>query len=268
MNTLHNLQHNFVSAVFDDTDNGFSQSIMSDSINGARRLQIYHNNIYISLTNALRAVYPVVSRLVGDDFFRFIATEYIKKHPSRSGNLHDFGNQFASFIENFTPAKALVYLSDVARLEWAYHIVFHEVDCPSFDVTNLEQVSEEYYHKLIFIPNPASQLIKSPYPILRIWQQNQDTQFQNNGDGDNTKSEAIINLDQGETRLLIIRRDLDIEFQTLEKEEYAFLNAIYNHSDFFTACDAATTVDPECDISKMLLKHIQTHALVDFQIRD
>ncbi|WP_455207285.1 HvfC/BufC family peptide modification chaperone [Kaarinaea lacus] len=266
MNTLHNLQHNFVSAVFEDTDNSFSQSIMSESINGARRLQIYHNNIYISLTNALSTVYPVVNRLVGDDFFRFMATEYIKKQPSRSGNLHDFGNQLASFIENFTPAKALVYLSDVARLEWAYHIVFHEDDCPSFDVTKLEQVSEEYYNKLIFTANPASQLINSPYPILRIWQKNQDIQFQDNDD--NTESGTIIRLDEGETRLLIIRRDLDIEFQTLEKEEYAFLDAIYNHSDFFTACDAATTIDPECNISKMLLKHIQTLTLVDFQIRD
>ena len=61
MNTLHELQHDFVATVFDEKDNDFSQSIIADGIIGARRLQIYHNNIYISLRDALAAVYLVIS---------------------------------------------------------------------------------------------------------------------------------------------------------------------------------------------------------------
>ena len=265
MRTLHNLQNNFVTAVFEDNNSGFSQSIVSDSINGSRRLQIYHNNIYISLSNALSAVYPVVNRLVGDDFFKFMATEYIKKHPSRSGNLHEFGNQFSLFIRGFQPADALVYLSDVAQLEWAYHSVFHEADSPEFDISKLEQIDKKHYDKLFFIPNPASRIVKSAYPILNIWQANQDTQLQ---DDDSSTEPEIINIDQGGTRLLVIRRNMDIEFQILEHDEYVFLNAIYHSTDFFATCDATMQENPECNIGHLLLKHIQAHTLTDCKIHD
>jgi len=265
MNTLRDLQADFIDTVFDGNNNGLSQSILSDSINGARRLQIYHNNIYISLTNALSEVYPVVDRLVGDDFFKFMATEYTKKHPSQSGNLHEFGNQFPFFIESFEPAGELVYLSDVARLEWAYHSVFHAANSPNFDIPKLEQITEEDYHKLIFKPNPASQLVKSPYPILQIWKANQDDQAH---DGDNNTIAETINLDDGETSLLVIRRNLDVEFQILDNAEHAFLDACYKQSNFFTACDAATQAEPECNVGQLLLKHIQTHTLVNFDFQD
>ncbi|MEJ2180080.1 MAG: DNA-binding domain-containing protein [Gammaproteobacteria bacterium] len=264
MNTLRELQDNFIANVFDSNDNGFNQSILSNSISGARRLQIYHNNIYISLTDALNAVYPVVNRLVDDEFFRFMATEYIAAHPSRSGNLHDFGNQFAHFIKSFQPAGELVYLSDVARLEWAYHSVFHAADSPNFDITKLEQITEQDYHKLVFTPNPASQLIESPYPILQIWEANQDDREL---DKNNNAIPETISLDDGETHLLVIRRNLDIEFQTMGYAEYAFLAACYKQNNFFAACDAATQVEPECNVGQLLLKHIQTHTLISFALQ-
>ena len=263
MKPLRDLQDNFIANVFDSNDNGFNQSILSDSISGARRLQIYHNNIYISLTDALIAVYPVVNRLVGDEFFKFMANEYITAHPSRSGNLHEFGNRFAYFIESFQPAGELVYLSDVARLEWAYHAVFHAAGSPDFDVAKLEQVTEQDYHKLVFTPNPASQLVASPYPILQIWEANQgDRELDNN----NNAIPETISLDDGKTRLLVIRRNLDIEFQALDDAEYAFLDACYKQNDFFTACEAATQIEPECNVGQLLLKHIQTRTLVSFAL--
>jgi len=261
MNALHNLQHNFVASVYDDVDNNFDQSIVPHGISGARRLQIYHNNIYISLTKALHSVYPVVNRLVGDDFFKFMAVEYIKKHPSKSGNLHDFGDQFPIFITSFEPANKLVYLGDVARLEWLYHTVFHAADSPEFNLEKLEQIDKKYYDRLVFKPNPASQLFESAFPVLEIWQANQDNQYQDGTEPD------VVNINQGGTRLLIIRRGLDVEFQTLELEEYAFLRAIFDGSNFFTACDAAAQDNPECNVGHLLLKHIQTHTIKDCEIR-
>src|SRR5689334_10948952 len=43
----------------------------------ARRLQVYRNNLVVSLTAALEAVYPVVARLVGAGFFRQVARAFI-----------------------------------------------------------------------------------------------------------------------------------------------------------------------------------------------
>ncbi len=70
----------------------------------AARFGIYKNNVYAHLIEALEASFPVVKRLVGDDFFRFAARSYIPRHPSRSGALLDFGGSFVEFLESFEPA--------------------------------------------------------------------------------------------------------------------------------------------------------------------
>jgi len=267
MNTLRNLQQKFIAAVFDDQsddqDNHFDESLVPTKIDGKRRLRIYHNNIYTSLTEALSAVYPVIKKLVGDEFFHFMARAFIRQFPSVSGNLHDFGAQLPVFIEEFEPANSLVYLADVARLEWAYHYVFHAADCQPFNAEKLQQVNQESYFKLIFAANPACQLIFSAYPILKIWQSNQqsssdDTLQQDNGEP--------IHLEQGESRLLVIRKPLGIEIHSLASDEFAFLQAIYRRNPFFTACDAATHINPQCDISAWLLKHIQNQTIIDCEI--
>jgi len=265
MNTLRSLQANFIAAVVDGEQSGLNRNIIQTSIPGYRRIQIYHNNIYISLTNALSAVFPVIQRLVGDDFFGQMAINYIQLYPSRSGNLHEFGNEFPAFIEQYNPARELVYLSDVARLEWAYHWVFHAADSHEFDIQKLQQVNTEDYHRLIFTPNPACRILNSAYPILKIWQANQPSLTQNNIK--QTGSE-IIRLNEGGINLLVIRKALDIEIQRLDEAEFAFLNAIFNRKQFFAACDAATSKDPLCDISQLLLKHLQNQTLIDSEIPD
>lgn len=267
MNTLHSLQSEFTAAVVDNNDDSNSNGadseieklILADAMSAKHRLQIYHNNVYISMQEALKAVYPVVCRLVGDEFFGMMANEYIHQHPSCSGNLHDFGNQLPNFIKGFSPAKELVYLSDVAKLEWAYHSVFHAADSSEFDITALEKVDAKYYCKLTFKLNPASQLIKSPFPILRIWEANQNTGLQDN-ESDN------ISLDAGETLLLVIRRNFNIEFQPLAPCEYEFLNATRHHATFQNACDAAIAVNPDCNISQLLNKLILSQTITGFEI--
>ena len=86
-----------------------------------RHFQVYRNNIIESLTTALKAIYPVTERLVGEGFFRYTTASYIPAHRPVSGNLHDFGEKFFSFLASFPPASELTYLPDVARLEWAMH---------------------------------------------------------------------------------------------------------------------------------------------------
>jgi len=263
MNTLRSLQQEFVAAVFDNRDNNVDELLTRTPISGKRRLRIYRNNIYTSLTEALSAVYPVINRLGGDEFFTFMADAYIRRYPSHSGNLHDFGAELALFIETFDPANSLVYLPDIARLEWAYHSVFHAAESPRFDSEKLQQIDPEKYSDLVFTTNPASQLIHSPYPVLTIWQANQETSSGNTGEQDSSET---IDLDEGESRLLLIRKELDIEIHNLATDEFAFLQAIYQRNPFFAACDAATQINPRCDISQCLLKHIQNQTIIDCEI--
>ena len=256
--TLHNLQQQFTSAVLGQDTHEIARNIIDNQFSGKQRLNIYSNNVAISLRNALRAVYPVIHKLVGDEFFGAMSRDFIANYPSRSGNLHDFGEQLSSFIGSFAPAGELVYLADVAKLEWAYHSVFHAQNSQIFNIEKLQQVHPSDYGNLIFSLSPASRLVRSPFPILRIWEANQEY--------NQSELNDPISLDEGETLILVLRRDMDIEFQSLNQTDFSFLSAINNKEKFFTACDAATSIENNCDIGQLLQKHILSGAITGFEL--
>lgn len=275
MNTLHNLQEQFAAAILgnngqDDYDTNVNpespfsieQAIVASSLSGKRRLNIYRNNVNISLREALKSIYPVTHRLVGDDFFKVLAQQYTKKYPSLSGNLHDFGNHLPEFIENNPAASELVYLADVAKLEWAYHAVFHAADVTAFDIDKLQKIDTSDYGRLVFRLNPASKLLHSNYPILKIWETNQITEDLA------AQNQATISLDEGGTRLLVVRKEIDIEFHPLDSAEFCFLTALSEGKNFFSACDAACHAHADRDVGELLQKFILSQAIVDFEIEN
>lgn len=254
MTALRDVQLGFAQALFDAEDGGFDRHIRTNRLSGKRRLQVYRNNMLISLTEALRALYPVIYRLVGDGFFRYAAARYIRCHPSASGNLHDFGGRFADFLRTFEPASSLAYLPDVASLEWAYHQVFHADGHPPLDRAALSRIPEDRYGELAFRLHPASRLLTSNYPILRIWQVNQEDYT-----GDQT-----VDLAEGGVRLLVIRRDnLDIEIHALEEGEFALLQTLAEGDSLATACEHALNAQADFDLTTELGKHITRGTLVD-----
>jgi hypothetical protein len=220
MLTLREPQERFAQAVLGCDDNVLGQHVHANGfaggITGARRLQVYRNNTLASLTEALTALYPVVRRLVGEEFFGHAAREYIPAHPSVSGNLHDFGGELAAFLARFPGAAELVYLPDVARVEWAYHQAFHDAEHSSLDLTALAGVSPEQYRDLRFRLHPASRLLSSSYPVLRIWAVNQE-----GFEGDQT-----VDLSEGGVKLLVIRRRIEVMIEPLSEGECALLQAL------------------------------------------
>ena len=239
MNTLREQQIAFARAVFDDLDQGIGIKLRTHGFSDAQRLQIYRNNIHISLREALSAVYPVLEKLVGTEFFRHLASHYIVAHPSDSGNIHTFGGELPAFVKDFPGLEGLPYLSDVAHMEWLYHEVFHAPPGQSSDLNALLEVTEDQLQKLRFDISPACRWLHSGYPVLNIWQANQD----------DSESDEIINLDQGETWLLVLRNSSHIEFHTISRGIYALVNSLHLNNTFTEACAHLMNIDPECDIS-------------------
>jgi hypothetical protein len=219
-----------------------------------QHLQIYHNNVFESLTGALRAIYPVIERLVGEGFFRYAADAYIRRDPPVSGNLHDFGHRFADFLKQFSPAAALPYLSDTARLEWAWHEAFHAADAAPLDPAALAQVPPDKYAELRFRLHPSVRLLASAYPVLRIWQVNQP---------DCTEDPAV-DLAEGGVRIRVGRRQLAVELAPMTTGEQALLRALADQRTFAAACEDALTAQPDLDITATLARQVQDRVLVDF----
>lgn len=256
MHALREMQLAFAAEVFGTNPTGVTSAICSDGLAQARRLQVYRNNAFTSLTEALRDVYPVIHRLVGEEFFKQAARGYIRRHPSRSGNLHDFGDRFAQFLVTCPGARQLHYLPDVARLEWAYHEVFHAAEAGALDVARLAGFAQQQHGRLRFGLQPASRLLASPYPVLRIWQVNQD----------DYAGDSHVNLNEGGVRLLIIRRALDVEIETLSAGEFMLLRALRQGRRFAEACAQALAVEPQIDLPMLLQKHIINRTLVEVSL--
>ncbi len=221
-----------------------------------RLLQVYRNNVIESLAGALAAVYPVIQRLVGEEFFRLLADAYTRQSPPRSGNLHDFGDDFDAFLAGFDPARELPYLPDVARLEWAWHRAFHAADSAPLPLDRLAAVPPERHGALRFRLHPSVRLLASDYPVLRIWQANQL-------DGDDVPP---VNLADGGVRLLVWRHDLTVTVEDLGGGEYALLESFAAGRSLEAAADAALHAEPDLDLAAALQLHALRGAIVDFSI--
>lgn len=249
---LHELQESFAEQVFATASGNLN--IRANGLTEAKRLQIYRNNVFSGLTEALRAIYPVLDRLVGSVFFNHAAYQYVRRTPSTSGNLHDFGEDFADFLAVFPGAKELAYLPDVARLEWGYHRVFHAADASVFDAGRLSQVPVDKYGAIKFKLHPACHFLASQYPILRIWQVNQE----------DYQGDQRVDLDEGGVNVLLFRRELDIAVRALSAGEFAFLSAIGDDLKFENVCEAALAAEPNFDITGYLEQQVANGTLIDF----
>ena len=71
----------------------------------SRRFGVYRNNVYAGLIDILAGRFPVVARLVGEEFFRAMARDYVEHEPPSSAVLLRYGAGFAGFIAGFPPAR-------------------------------------------------------------------------------------------------------------------------------------------------------------------
>ncbi|MGH8643624.1 MAG: DNA-binding domain-containing protein, partial [Gammaproteobacteria bacterium] len=255
--SLRSLQERFAEAMFDPRSAGSELNIRANGLDGARRLRIYRNNIVNSFTEALRACYPVVDRLVGGRFFNHAARAYMRAYPSRSGDLREYGSALTQFLVGFAPAKALTYLPDVARLEWARQLVYHAPDPKPLDPSALGAIAPELHADLRFTLSPAARLLASPYPLSRIWQVNQA----------DFEGDQVVDLGMGGVRLLIIRRGLSIEMQALGPGEYVLLHELAGGKTLGEAYEQAADLEPEFDLAEALKRHVLRQSLIGFYLQ-
>jgi hypothetical protein len=252
MPSLLELQREFSDGVLHSASPEFMRQVRPGRFAPERHFQVYRNNVFESLTNALKAVYPVTERLVGEGFFRYAAASYIPLHRPESGNLHDFGEHFAGFLSGFPPARELVYLPDVARLEWAMHESFHAGVGQPMTLECLTSLPSIQYGNLKFRLSPSARLLSSAFPIFRIWQVNQP----------DYAGDLSINLEEGGVKLLVIRHQ-EVEIMPLGEGEFSLLSVIAAGAPLAQAASAAMDAQADFDLTAALARHVQQATLVD-----
>ena len=134
----------------------------------ARRFAVYRNNVVMGLGKALKNRFPVVEKIVGEEFFAAMARVFALKQPPRSPLLATYGDEFAAFIATFEPARELPYLADVARLEAARTHSYHAADAAPIDASQLATLDTCDVGSIRIDMHPSVGIVRSPYPIVAI----------------------------------------------------------------------------------------------------
>lgn len=249
MPALHELQAAMMDALF-ARSMAATRHIAPGPLAPLRRIEVYRNNLRESLTGALMAVYPTVLELVGEPFFRFAAAQYIVQHPSRSGHLQAFGDQLPGFLERFGPAAALPYLADVARLDWAWHRVFHTEAVPAVDtgraLAQLAAVPEALRGEIRFVWQPAAALVASVHPVFELWHWHQQPAA--------TRGELV--MPAGAQAILVQQQHGEVRVRSISPADHALLSRLADGATLGQAVAAALTLDLGFDLAQALARHL------------
>lgn len=246
MYDLNNLQGRFLRATLKGETAALAALISEDRIDASSRLQIHRNNTFITLTDALGATFPVVKRLLGDDFFDFMAHRYIEQSPPTPGPLFNYGKTLADFITGFEPAAELAYLADVARLEWALNDAYYAIDAAPLDARDLTRLPSEALPDLTFKFHPSHRLLVSNYAVDKIWRANQPG-----------LTPDFITMD-GDAHMLVVRPHFQVELHSITAGAFGFLVALAMGQTISVAVDAARARDPAFETAETLSSLLST----------
>ena len=256
MPSLLELQRGFsLATLFGDPAALASLPIVGGRLDGKARIGVYRNNVLGNYRKVLAATFPVVRRLVGGAFFDAAVDHFVRGHPSTRGDVNRYGGDFAMFLAAYTPARELVYLADVARLEWAIDQANIAADAPLFDLIALAGVAADALPGLRFQVHPAGRLIASPYPILRIWQVNQPE----------ASGDEQVDLGQGGDTLLVSRGTSGVTLERIDRGDHAFLAALDADATLGVATERAVETAPDFDLGAALGRYVANQTLVAFR---
>ena len=241
MPTLPELQHRFRRHLLEEPDKALAAEVLSDGMTPDARLRIYRNHVAHSLRAALATTFPVVVRLVGEEFFGGITRAFIARHPPRSPCLHEYGDRFPGFVAGFAPAASLPYLPDVARLEWAMNAAYHADAERPLDAAVLLGLDPGSLAQIRLRLQPAVRTVDSAYPVDTIWRANQ-------ADGDGSG----IDLATGPRSLLVWRQNDDAVFRQLDPGGSVFVAGLLSGESMAVAAEAALAAAPAFDLARAL----------------
>lgn len=221
------------------------EAMLAGEVLPPEHLAIYRNNVFAAMENALALTYPSIVKLVGKEFFAQASAAFARTHPPRSGNLDDFGGEFAEFLRHYAPAASVPYLPDMVRFEWRIHEAALAGAGTSIDSSVLAAIPPEKYFNLKLHLHPSARLMESPYPLHKI------REFcEQDGTGELDLAEET------GCRLLIVRPYRTVDIHLLHRPDHAFLSAVAAGESMYDAYEAAAREDDGFDLAAFIRQQL------------
>lgn len=139
----------------------------------ARGLQAYRANGAANAVRALASAYPTVRALVGADDFQQLARELWSEQPPVHGDLAQWGESLAAFLEIHPMLTDWPYLGDCARLDWAVHRCERAEDVP-FDAASIARLGDTDPQQLHLQLRSGLAVLESLWPVVTIHEAHRD----------------------------------------------------------------------------------------------
>jgi hypothetical protein len=187
------------------------------------RLGIYGDGYRLRLIETLQKSFPVLAELMGDEF-EALAAKYVAAHESTFFNIRWYGDQMGEFLAADAEYSKAPILAEMARWEWAMAAVFDAADAPSIDVSAFAGIAPEDWADLQFDWSPAVQVLELEWNVPQLWK----AVTQGREDRPDPALEPA--------SLLVWRRELQIFFRPLGKEEASVVAAARGGHSFGELC--------------------------------
>ena len=244
------LEQEFAGAVWDANAEVPARLAGRSEASRTRRFGVYRNNVYLSLIEVLQGRFPVVARLVGEEFFRAMARLYVEQAPPRSAVLLHYGGDLPAFITSFAPADSVPYLADMAALEWARHAAYHAADATPLPLEALAGAVDDAADTVLEL-HPSLHLVSSAYPVVTI--------FELHGTEADPKP---VRLQGGAEDALILRPHVEVETRRLPEGAVTFIRALRDGDTMLAAYAAAHTQAPAFDLASNLAGFMTSGAII------
>ena len=223
----------------------------------AERLSIHRNNTRIGLTEALRAAYPVVERLVGTPCFDALVRDYLPGHPPRRAPLIFFGGDFPAFLADHPALDRVPYVADVARLEAAWQQAYHAIEAEPLSAAELAGLPADGLDGLRLVPHPSLRFLASAYPVSAIWGANQPE-----ADGDGT----VISRDQGGETVLVARPRAQVILLPVSPGAFSLTMALAAGQPLLAGWESALATEPGFALDQGLGELLAAELFVDYAV--
>jgi hypothetical protein len=243
--SLRELQQRFVAGLSESAAERVTEWIRADGIKPSARLAIYRNNLHAGFVTTLTLEFPIICRLVGEDYFRQLSLTFLGSHPSRSGDLHHVGGAFPGFLGERFAETEYMYLTDMARLEWACQECLVAEDSKPLELQTLRAIPPDAYGQLQFTLRPACRLVHSAFPVMRIWEVNQP----------DAAADQTVDLRSGPDYLVVMRGPR-VELCRVSAGDFRLLTAFSQGHNLDTALEAVLASDPQFDLGGALRRCI------------
>jgi Putative DNA-binding domain len=201
------------------------------------RASIYAEMYRFRLADALRADYPRLAHLLGDEGFLELATAYASVRPSTSSDIGQFGRHLAGFLAEHPGPRGDE--SDLARLEWALAEAFTALDAEPVTQEALGRLGEAAADATFFFV-PSLQTLALGHDVLPLWEELD-------------VSDEPPAMDAREVHVVVWRKGFQVLHRAMPAEEATALSRAQGGRSLAEVCEAfVESEDPQGDAFRTL----------------